>query len=196
MQAFFILLFLLVNVTVKAQFSKQTVRHLQKGKQREDTSFVYQLPYKLGKRFLMVQGYYTKHSHRYMVANDFKMKKGSTICAARAGVVIDVKENSNRGGLGNQYLNDWNYIVIQHADSSTALYGHLKQNGALVTIGDTVKQGQAIALSGNTGYSAFPHLHFQVWNKNGEQIPIRFFTKKGTRYLKPLRRYKAVTKND
>ena len=169
-----------------------TARALQKGKQKEDTSYVYLLPYKHGAKKMMVQGYYTKHSHQYMAALDFKMKTGATICAARSGVVTDVMDASDRGGLHEKYLSDWNYVVIRHTDSSTAIYGHLKQHGALVHSGDSVRAGQPIALSGNTGYSAFPHLHFQVWDKNGTQTATRFRTKKGNRYLKPLHYYTSI----
>jgi murein DD-endopeptidase MepM/ murein hydrolase activator NlpD len=195
MQKILYLFIVFLPCILEAQVKRSVVRDLQKGKIKEDTSFVYTLPYTKNKKFLMVQGPYTTHSHRYLIALDFKMKKGSTICAARSGVVITVQESSNRGGLKNEYLNDWNYVIIQHTDSSTAIYGHLQQNGALVNIGDTVQQGQPIALSGNTGYSAFPHLHFQVWDKIGEQIAVRFFTQKGIIYLKPFRSYKAVAKN-
>jgi murein DD-endopeptidase MepM/ murein hydrolase activator NlpD len=177
---------------VTAQQNINIARSLQAGKQKEDTSFVYLLPYKPGTRHLMVQGYYSKHSHQYMAALDFKMKTGTTICAARGGLVNSVTDTSNKGGLNVKYMSDWNYIIIRHEDGSTALYGHLKKNGALVKAGDTVKQGQPIALSGNTGYSAFPHLHFQVWNNEGEQIATRFRTQKENSYLKPLRYYKSV----
>lgn len=171
----------------------QTIaRDYMKGRVHEDTSFVYLLPYKNGTKQAMVQGYNTTHSHRYMVAVDFKMKPGTTICAARSGWVITVKEDSDRGGLGEQYLADWNYVIVQHADSSTALYGHLQLNGSLVNVGDSIAAGQPIALSGNTGYSAFPHLHFQVWDKNGTAVATRFRMRKGEGYLKQMRLYTAV----
>ena len=84
-------------------------------------------------------------------------------------------------------------VVIQHEDGTRAGYWHLQQNGVLVNVGDTIKQGQPIALSGKTGYSAIPHLHFLVWtNKNGQwqQIPTRFRTAGGNKYLRPFRSYK------
>jgi murein DD-endopeptidase MepM/ murein hydrolase activator NlpD len=53
--------------------------------------------------------------------------------------------------------------VVRHADGTTALYGHLTHEGALVGVGDAVRQGDVLALSGNTGNTANkPHLHFSV----------------------------------
>jgi Peptidase family M23 len=184
------LLFIVLPIITFAQ-QKNEIRKLQKGLIKEDSSFVYWLPYKENTKQLMVQGYLTKHSHKTLIANDFKMKMETIICAARSGIVINVMEESNIGGLKDKE-NHWNYIVILHNDSSEALYGHLQYQGAIVKIGDTVLQGQQIGLSGNTGYSAFPHLHFQVFNKEGQQIPVRFFTKKGNIYLKQMRLYKSI----
>jgi Peptidase family M23 len=174
-----------------AQSDRKEIRKYQKGALQEDTSFVYWLPYKEGSWQMMVQGYLTNYSHKTLVANDFKMKEGTIICAARAGIVLDVEESSNIGGLKDKE-NHWNYLLIMHADSSVAIYGHLKMNGSMVNKGDTILQGQEIAEAGNTGYSAFPHLHFQVTNKLGEQIAVRFLTKNGRQYLRQRGIYKCV----
>ncbi len=174
-----------------SQEYKTTVRKLQKGAVQEDTSYVYWLPYKENTNQLMVQGYLTKYSHQSLIANDFKMKMGTPICASRSGIVKSIEENSTIGGLKDKE-NHWNYVIIQHEDSSTAIYGHLKQDGALVNVGDTIAQGQEIGLSGNTGYSAFPHLHFQVHDKNGTQIPVRFLTQYGNQYLRQMKMYKCT----
>lgn len=168
-------------------------RKLQKGKITEDTSFVYQLPFEKGKAYTLVQGYYSAFSHKHRAALDFKMKRGTKICAARDGVVIRVKEDSNRGGLNKKYPPFANNVVIQHADGSRSGYWHLQKNGVLVNVGDTVKAGQVIALSGKTGYAAIPHLHFLTWNPESgrwRQVPTRFQTSKGIRYLRPIRKYK------
>jgi len=53
-------------------------------------------------------------------------------------------------------------------------YLHLKPNSALVREGDLVRRGQPLALSGDTGYSTRPHLHFQVQDALGRSMPIRF----------------------
>jgi murein DD-endopeptidase MepM/ murein hydrolase activator NlpD len=124
------------------------------------------------------------------------MKRGTKILAARDGVVVRVKEDGNKGGLNKKYRPYGNNIVIQHADGSRAGYWHLRHNGALVNVGDSVKQGQVIALSGKTGYAALPHLHFLVWifNAHGDwqQVPTRFQTSKGIKYLRSMRKYRST----
>ena len=61
-------------------------------------------------------------------------------------------------GLGDEA----NLINVKHDDGTEAQYVHLTLNGALKNEGDSVIQGEIIALSGNTGYTTGPHLHFQV----------------------------------
>lgn len=191
-KSFRLLIICLLPFTGFCQLSNSEVRGLKTGRIKEDTSYVYQLPYSKGKRHLFVQGANSSFSHKGELSFDFKMKKGSTICAARDGVVIQTKGDSDKGGLKEEYLNDGNHIVIQHADGSIAQYWHLAQNGVLVKIGEPVKKGQIIGHSGNTGYSAFPHLHFQVIDAKGNQILPRFKTKKGNIYIRPERWYKCV----
>ncbi len=120
------------------------------------------------------------------------MKKGSKVCAARSGVVTAVKEDSDEGGLKDEYLSKGNHIIILHNDGSEAMYWHLQKNAVLVNTGDTVLQGSLIGYSGNTGYTAFPHLHFQVYDKEGKNIATRFYTKKGIIYLRPGKWYKRT----
>lgn len=161
----------------------------------EDSSFVYRLPFPENKSHLLVQGYNSLFSHRGRFSLDFKMKSGTSILAARAGVVVRVEENYKKGGVSKRYSGKANLVVIRHSDGSNAYYGHLLYNGALVNVGDSVKQGQVIAKSGSTGFSAFPHLHFTVWGltPNGrKQLPTRFLTKRGIEYLKPGRWYRAL----
>ena len=175
---------------------RNEVKRLQKGITKDDTSYIYGLPYEEGKSYYMIQGYFSSFTHKERAALDFKMKRGSKICAAREGVVIRVKEDGDRGGLKRKYRAYGNYIIIQHSDSSRAGYWHLKKDGALVNVGDTVKKGQAIALSGKTGYSFMPHLHFLVWSSDSKrqwrQVATRFQTSKGAKYLRPLRKYRKT----
>lgn len=171
---------------------RKEIKLLQKGLIKDDTSFVYHLPFEKNKKHLLVQGYFSKYSHKNRAALDFKMKRGTVICAARDGIVVRVKEDGNKGGWNKAYRPFGNVIVIQHTDGSRAGYWHLQFNGAFVNVGDTVKQDQAIGLSGKTGYTLFPHLHFIVWRSNNnqwEQVATRFQTSKGIKYLRPMRRY-------
>jgi murein DD-endopeptidase MepM/ murein hydrolase activator NlpD len=106
---------------------------------------------------------------------------------------VEVKEDSNKGGLKTKYYAYGNYILIRHSDSSFAWYFHLQKNGAFVNPGDEVKVGQVIGRSGNTGYSAFPHLHIEVVIPEAghyKQIPMRFQLRDGVHYLKPWRFYR------
>src|SRR5688572_30028398 len=156
-----VLCLLLAPIALYSQ-GGDSFRDLKTSPPANDSSFVYSLPYKPGKSFFLVQGYNSKLSHRGEIALDFKMRRGTPVCAMREGIVIEVKEDSDKGGLKRKFFSEGNYILIRHTDDSFAWYFHLKKNGALVGEGDAVEQGQVIGLSGNSGYSAFPHLHVEV----------------------------------
>jgi murein DD-endopeptidase MepM/ murein hydrolase activator NlpD len=131
-----------------------------------DTTYNYALPFAKGKRYKILQGQNTNFTHkgaRSKYAIDFKMNIGQTVCAMKDGVVVSVKEDSNKGGRNKKYLNDGNYVMLYHNDGLFTQYVHLKKNGALVKKGDSVKKGQPIGYSGNTGMSTEPHLHFGVF---------------------------------
>jgi murein DD-endopeptidase MepM/ murein hydrolase activator NlpD len=171
---------------------RNEVKLLQKGIIKDDTSYVYALPFEEGRQYFLIQGYFSSFTHRERAALDFKMKRGTKICAARDGIVVRVKEDGDRGGWNKKYRPYGNNIVIQHADGSRAGYWHLQKNGALVNVGDTVKKGQVIGLSGKTGYAWIPHLHFLVWkltNEGWQQVATRFQTSKGIKYLRPMHNY-------
>lgn len=180
------LVFMLINFSVYSQ-SDHSLHKLKGSKLENDSSYVYSLPYEKGKNHLLVQGYDSKLSHKGEIALDFKMKQGTKICAIREGTVTDMRADSEKGGLKGKYLSEGNYIVIRHADNSSAWYFHLQTNGVLVNVGDKIQGGQVIGLSGNSGYSAFPHLHLEVTCQDSLQffqIPTRFQLRKGARYLR------------
>ncbi len=197
---YFSLVLLLAGCYVSKDPQRKEIKMLQKGIIKDDSSFVYRLPYEEKRSHLLVQGYFSRYSHRNRAALDFKMKKGTKVLAARRGIVIRVKEDGNKGGWNKKYRPFGNVIVVQHEDSSRAGYWHLQYNGALVNVGDTVEQGQLIGLSGKTGYTLFPHLHFIAWrpNRNGQwqQVATRFQTSKGIRYLRPFRFYRKPSKEN
>ncbi len=193
MKIFLLFIFISCNtLNTQAQLTNTEIRNLKNGNLKPDNSHIYTLPFAKGNKFLLIQAYNSKMSHQSELALDFKMHKGSKICAARGGVVIATKEDSDVGGLKDEYLLQGNHIIIKHNDGSTAMYWHLQKDGVLVNIGDTIQQGQLIGYSGNTGYTAFPHLHFQLQNAEGNEIATRFYTKKGVIYLRPGKWYKRI----
>jgi murein DD-endopeptidase MepM/ murein hydrolase activator NlpD len=190
----FSLLFLLLPLNAFSQ-SQYSIYDLKNGKFKEDSSYVYTLPFEHKKKVFLIQAYESMFSHKGERALDFKVKSGTKVCAARSGVVTAVRKDSDNGGLKPDNLSDGNYIFIQHSDGSVANYWHFKKDGVSVNVGDTVKTGQLIGLSGNTGYSAFPHVHFEVqgYDASGKyiQLPTRFYTQKGIIYLRPGKFYRT-----
>lgn len=93
---------------------------------------------------------------------------GEDILAADGGKVI-VAENPK----GTSYWSFGKYIIIDHGGGYQTVYAHCSE--LLVKEGDTVLQGQRIALVGNTGRSTSPHLHFEV-RVNGRRVnPLKFY---------------------
>ncbi|MBK7097038.1 MAG: M23 family metallopeptidase [Sphingobacteriales bacterium] len=161
---------------------RKETKLLVKGKVVDTTSYVYDLPYPKGMSFRLVQDYYTHLTHKRRAALDFRMPIGSTVCAAREGVIYKTKQDGTKGGFQRSDRSFANYIIIEHVDGSRAGYWHLRRNSIFVNVGDSVLKGQPIALSGNTGLTFFPHLHFIVWSfdkdRNFLQQPTRFRTQK------------------
>src|SRR5690242_63027 len=102
-----------------AQLTDKEIIDLKTGRKKEDTSYIYWLPYNKGQRHLFIQGANSSFSHKGELSFDFKMKKGSRICAARPGTVIATKSDSDKAGLKDEFLDDGNHIIIQHDDGST-----------------------------------------------------------------------------
>ncbi|MEO6613806.1 MAG: M23 family metallopeptidase [Chitinophagaceae bacterium] len=191
----FIFLLLLFPLSGIAQ-DEYSTRQLKDGKLKNDNSHIYTLPFEHLKKVFLIQGYESMFSHRGEKALDFKVKTGTKVCAARGGIVTAMRKDSDRRGLKQENLSDGNYIFILHEDGSVANYWHFEKNGVLVNVGDTVHTGQLIGLSGNTGFSAFPHLHFEVRGYdtagNHVQVPTRFYTRRGVIYLRPGKFYRTI----
>jgi len=127
---------------------------------------------------------------------DFKMNIGTAIHCARTGVVIEAVDSFSDGGLKEEYLYRGNHLIVQREDSSLAGYWHLNPNSLKIQKGETVLMGQLHGESGNTGYSAFPHLHFMIFRYGPDNskitIPARFNTSEGWIYLKPGNSFECV----
>ena len=166
----------------KWQYSYTNYYKLGSNCARHDDSFVYQLPYAPGNKFKVTQAYNGKFSHKgsNQFAIDWDMPEGTLVHAARGGVVVRVKDDSDKGGASIDFDRYNNYVLIRHDDGTLGHYCHLMKGGCLVKVGQIVSAGDVIAHSGNTGFSSGPHLHFCVfktrYGRTRESIPVKFRT--------------------
>ena len=118
-------------------------------------------------RFTSQFGYrrdpFTGRSKRH-TGVDFAMKPGNPIYSTGDGVVESVK--FELFGYGNQ-------VVIDHGFGYKTRYAHLKSVG--VAEGMKVKRGECIGLSGNSGRSSGPHLHYEVLYRGSHVNPANYF---------------------
>jgi murein DD-endopeptidase MepM/ murein hydrolase activator NlpD len=83
---------------------------------------------------------------------DLAVPRGTPVYAASEGVVVGARPN---GGYGN-------WIRVDHADGVATAYGHLSRFAPRIKPGVRVARGELLGLSGSTGRSTGPHLHFEV----------------------------------
>ncbi|MGP2438252.1 M23 family metallopeptidase [Streptomyces sp. JW3] len=113
-------------------------------------------------------------SHKHS-GQDFAVPTGTEVMAAHGGTVV--KAGGNGAGDGPAY---GNAIVIKHGNGTYSQYAHLSRID--VKVGQVVKTGQHIALSGSTGNSSGPHLHFEIRttaNYGSAVDPVAFLRSKG-----------------
>lgn len=122
------------------------------------------LPFPNGKKYKVIQGNNSNYTHntdwsRYAV--DFALKINDTICAATSGFIVGVIDEYKYGGKGNEWKPYGNFITIYEPNSGVfTQYVHLTENGSFVKVGDKVKLGEPIGLSGMSGQTDIEHLHF------------------------------------
>ncbi|MEU2518355.1 M23 family metallopeptidase [Streptomyces pseudogriseolus] len=127
--------------------------------------------YKLSASFAQNGGMWA-HKHS---GQDYAVPTGTPVMAAHGGTVV--KAGGNGAGDGPAY---GNAIVIKHGNKTYSQYAHL--SSVKVKVGQVVKTGQKIALSGNTGNSSGPHLHFEIRttpNYGSAVNPVTFLKSKG-----------------
>ncbi|MEU9356120.1 M23 family metallopeptidase [Streptomyces griseoloalbus] len=127
--------------------------------------------YKLSASFAQNGGMWaSKHS-----GQDYAVPTGTPVVATHGGTVV--KAGGNGAGDGPAY---GNAVVIKHGNKTYSQYAHL--SSVNVKVGQIVKTGQKIALSGNTGNSSGPHLHFEIRtspNYGSAVDPVKFLRAKG-----------------
>ena len=114
---------------------------------------------KYGYRPHPVTGRY--HFHKGI---DFRAATGTRVLASKDGRVIFAGRKNGYGKI----------VGIEHEDNFTTWYGHL--SNIKVKRGETVLQGKVIGLSGNTGISTGPHLHFEIRYKGRSEKPTKYIT--------------------
>jgi murein DD-endopeptidase MepM/ murein hydrolase activator NlpD len=153
----------------------------------QDTNATYGVPFDAASQtFRVDQGFHGRFSHhdpQNEYAVDINMPEGTPVRAARDGVVMTVDNDFFGNGLDMaQYGDRANNIRIVHADGAMSVYAHLQLESARVHVGQHVRAGQVIALSGDTGYASGPHLHFCVQMNRGMQlvsVPFQFADGRG-----------------
>jgi murein DD-endopeptidase MepM/ murein hydrolase activator NlpD len=110
--------------------------------------------------FAARSGYYKNNFHGGV---DIGAPTGTDLLAVKAGVVT----------MSQWYFGYGNLVEIRHNDGTYSRYGHNSKN--LVKKGQKVVQGQVIALVGSTGRSTGPHVHFEVRDKNKNQLESNIF---------------------
>jgi murein DD-endopeptidase MepM/ murein hydrolase activator NlpD len=111
---------------------------------------------------------------------DFGTKVGTPIYAAAAGTVLGTG-NTDTACNGVSY---GKWVLIKHGNGLSTLYAHLSV--IQVKAGDVVTSKQKIGLSGNTGYSTGPHLHFTVYASDAVQITNYVSKVCGTNMTMPI----------
>jgi len=145
----------------------------------EPAPYAYGLPYPAGLTFTVLQGFHGAFSHRGSneYAVDFDCPVATPVLAARPGVVVAANAAAQGAGTTPEYVDykRTNFVLVQHEDGTLGEYMHLSPSGVEVAPGQRVERGQSIALSGNTGYSSTPHLHFQVMTAGDDGVSARSF---------------------
>ena len=112
----------------------------------------------MGSRYTGIPGASTNHKGVDIGGVGYSSK----VLATKSGVVITSKYSSSYG----------NYVVISHGRGNTTLYAHMSSRS--VKEGDVVVQGQVIGITGSTGISSGPHIHYEI-TENGSRVnPLQY----------------------
>jgi murein DD-endopeptidase MepM/ murein hydrolase activator NlpD len=149
----------------------------------ETGEYIYTMPFAVGSKHMIGQGYHGMITHFGNMAyatdwSSFDDEDGEEILAVRDGVVTEVVNHFGVGGIDDEYYSKINYVVIKHADGTSAYYGHNLKNTAKVKVGQKVKVGTVLAQVGCSGFCASPHLHFEIFKYNAKKekvsLPVVF----------------------
>jgi hypothetical protein len=132
----------------------------------------YRLPFLSNQQVEVSQGNCGDTTHAcgggQQFALDFRADKGTPVLAARGGVVVGILDGVTGHCSSAEECDalgipaSGNYVQIQHQDNTIAVYAHLTPDSMAVSLGQTIKRGTLLAMSGFTGRASGPHLHFHV----------------------------------
>lgn len=147
--------------------------------QSQPTPYHYALPYPTGLTFSVLQGFHGAFSHRGSneFAVDFDCPVATPVLATRGGTVVAANAAAQGSGTTPEFLDyaRTNFVIIQHEDGTLGEYMHLAPSTVEVKPGQRVARNQELALSGNTGFSSTPHLHFQVMTAAPDGVRAQSF---------------------
>jgi murein DD-endopeptidase MepM/ murein hydrolase activator NlpD len=140
------------------------------------------LPLPTGTHFVISQGAFGRASHNERGIEhrwDFDVPYGTPVVAVDGGRVIAVREPRRGGGCDPKYGDVPSSILVEHADGSVAQYVHIEPR---VVAGQSVAEGEPIAVTAMNGFICTPQLDFLVYRSNRtlydspdrESIPLRF----------------------
>lgn len=134
----------------------------------------YRLPFDADAGIRVDQAWDGRFSHRdaeNRYAVDFALATGTPVLAARRGTVMQVVDGvtGNRRAPGPDGV-PANLVRVLHEDGTMAVYAHLAPGGMRVRPGEVVAAGQVLGLSGDSGLSTAPHLHFAVQANRGMRL--------------------------
>jgi murein DD-endopeptidase MepM/ murein hydrolase activator NlpD len=146
----------------------------------------YRAPFAVGATYHVTQAFPSRFTHvtaadQYAV--DIALPDGTPVDAAREGMVINVRHDKFQGGANPIMMDQANMVEILQDDGTIAVYAHLHWDSVRVQPGQSVRRGEYIANSGNTGFSTGAHLHFAVIRNAGMSavsVPIEFLGAGGT----------------
>ncbi|MCW5518136.1 M23 family metallopeptidase [Muriicola sp. Z0-33] len=105
---------------------------------------------------------------------------GDPLYAPESGQIVEMENSVSENVPGETNTNQLfgNYVIIDHGNEEYSVLAHFMKNSINFNTGDFVTKGQLIGLTGNSGNSTEPHLHYHLQNKpsigDGEGLPAQF----------------------
>lgn len=121
----------------------------------------YRIPFEAG-----VVSNICQYPHGATPAIDFCVPIGTSVVAAKDGIVIGIVNHHDEGGPDQKFFDKANFVELLHTDGTRALYTHLLKDSVAVSLHAHVKRGDIIGKVGMSGQTSGPHLHFHVAKLN------------------------------